>query len=55
MTDATGGAVELAQNFATEKGYTSVTSTLYYGVQWDATLQFMDNNYINGTCESSSS
>ena len=54
MTDATGGAVEVAKNFATEKRYTSVTSTLCYGVQWDAALQFMDNNYINGNCDSSS-
>lgn len=54
MTDATGGAVELSKKFATEKGYTSVTSTLCYSVQWDATMQFFDSNYLAGTCDSSS-
>ena len=49
MTDSRGGAVELARNFAKEKGFTSVTSTLIYGIQWDATMQFIDNNYIEGT------
>ena len=54
MTDETGGAVELAKNFAKEKGYTNVTSTLCYGTQWDATLQFFDSNYINGECDNTS-
>ena len=26
----------------------SVTSTLVYGIQWDATMQFFDNRYIDG-------
>ena len=39
----TVGAVELARNFDTEKGYTSVTSTLIYGVQWDAVMKWMEN------------
>ena len=39
----TGGAVELSRNFDTEKGYTSVTSTLIYGVQWDAVMKWMEN------------
>ena len=30
MTDETGGAVEKAKEFASEQGYTSVTSTLIY-------------------------
>ena len=47
MTDETGGAVELSKNFDTERGYTSVTSTLIYGVQWDAIMQFIDSGYKN--------
>lgn len=54
MTNEIGGAVELAKKFAINKGYTSVTSTLCYGVQWDATMQFFDSNYINGICDSTS-
>ena len=54
MKDGNGGAVLLSKEFAGDKGYTSVTSTLCYGVQWDATMQFMDNNYINGTCSDTS-
>lgn len=47
MTDITGGAVEKAKKFTDGKPYSGkVTSTLVYGVQWDATMQFMDNNYI---------
>ena len=47
MKNETGGAVEKAKNFATEKGYTSVTSTLIYGVQWDAIMQWIDPGYKN--------
>ena len=59
MTDLTGGAVELANNFVKNtyinNGKTvGVTSTLTYSVQWDATMQFFDNNYMNGTCSTSS-
>ena len=39
----TGGAVELARNFDIANGYTSVTSTLIYGVQWDAVMKWMEN------------
>ena len=39
-TDETGGAVELARNFAKDK-YPTVTSTLCYGVQWDAIMRWM--------------
>ena len=39
----TGGAVELARNFDKVNGYTSVTSTLIYGVQWDAVMKWMEN------------
>ena len=47
MTDETGGAVEKAKEFASEQGYTSVTSTLIYGVQWDAIMQWIDPKYQN--------
>ena len=39
----TGGAVELARNFDTANHYSSVTSTLIYGVQWDAVMKWMEN------------
>ena len=39
----TGGAVELSRNFDTANHYTSVTSTLIYGVQWDAVMKWMEN------------
>ena len=42
----TGGAVEISRNFDTANNYTSVTSTLIYGVQWDAIMNFIDPNYI---------
>ena len=47
MTNETGGAVELSKNFDTKRGYNSVTSTLMYGVQWDAIMQFIDVGYKN--------
>ncbi|MCI8469964.1 MAG: formylglycine-generating enzyme family protein [Clostridia bacterium] len=54
MSSPTEGAVMLARNFANSNGYEKVTSTLCYGVQWDATMQFFDNNYINGSCSANS-
>lgn len=50
-------AVELAKKFANEQKYKDVTSTLIYGIQWDATLQFFDSNYIeeDGTLYNSNS
>ena len=54
MTNETGGAVELSKNFDTVNGYTSVTSTLIYGVQWDAIMNFIDPAYATGSCDSSS-
>ena len=46
-TDQKIGAVKLARNFTNDKNYKGkVTSTLVYGIQWDATVQFLDNNYI---------
>ncbi len=48
----TGGAVEKARGMVVANNYTSVTSTLCYGVQWDATLNFIDSDYItNQTSE----
>ena len=47
----TGGAVELARNFDTVNNYTSVTSTLIYGVQWDAIMKWMkdiENKNVEG-------
>ena len=35
----TGGAVELSRNFYKANEYTSVTSTLICGVQWDAVMK----------------
>ena len=54
ITVETGGAFELAKNFATERGYTSVISTLIYGVQWDAIMAWIDPAYKTGSCESDS-
>ena len=46
METETGGAVEKARNFDTQSGHTNVTSTLIYGVQWDAIMRWIskDNN-----------
>ena len=30
---------------------TNVKSTLCYGVQWDAVMNFIDSNYVNGRAE----
>ena len=40
-TDETGGAVEKARNFDIQSGHTNVTSTLVYGVQWDAVMRWL--------------
>ena len=37
------GAIELARSFDDIHNYTSVTSTLTYGVQWDAIMRWMQN------------
>ena len=41
-----GGAVEIARRMYTDKNTYGVRSTLCYGVQWDAALNFIDNKYI---------
>ena len=40
-TATTGGAVELSRNFIKENNYKTVQSTLIYGVQWDAVMNWM--------------
>ena len=45
MKVETGGAVQKSKEFASVNNYTSVTSTLIYGVQWDAIMQFIDPGY----------
>ena len=54
MTNDVGGAVELARNFDTVNNYASVTSTLIYGVQWDAIMAWIDPAYKTGSCASDS-
>ena len=46
METETGGVVEKARNFDIESGHTNITSTLVYGVQWDAVMRWIskDNN-----------
>lgn len=50
MTNITGGAFEKAKTFSENNEYSSVNSTLIYGVQWDASMQFIDSNYKDGNC-----
>ena len=47
MTVQTGGAVEKSKEFGEENGY-SVTSTLIYGVQWDAIMAWIEPRYKEG-------
>ena len=46
MSDASNssGAVYLAKNFASQHNYTSVTSTLTYGCQWDAMCRYIGDS-----------
>ena len=48
-----GGAVEKARKMYTDKNTYGVTSTLCYGVQWDAALRFIDPNYTGYARDSS--
>lgn len=50
MKNELGGAVQLSKEFAEKNGYTSVTSTLIYGVEWDAIMNFIDSGYSEGIC-----
>ena len=54
MSDANGGAVELSKKFASANEYATVTSTLIYGIQWDAIMNFIDPAYSTGSCSSTS-
>ena len=49
MSDASeisgeSGAVYLAKNFASQQNYTSVTSTLTYGCEWDAMCRYIGDS-----------
>ena len=44
MTTETGGAVEKAKKFSEENGYINVTSTLVYGVEWDAVMRWISKD-----------
>ena len=49
MSDASeiegkSGAVYLAKNFASQHNYTSVTSTLIYGCEWDAMCRYIGDS-----------
>ena len=50
----TEGAVTKSREMYTDKQKYKVTSTLIYGVQWDAALVFIDPSYKTGTCTSTS-
>ena len=55
MTDPTGGAVEKAKGMYTDKEKYGVTSTLIYGIQWDAIMAWLDPAYTTGSCDANSS
>ena len=58
--DKANGAVKVARSMynSIEEGNknanTTVKSTLIYGVQWDAIMNFIDPNYLTGTCDATS-
>jgi hypothetical protein len=47
--DNANGAVKVARSMYKNDGIHKVTSTLCYGVQWDAALNFIDSNYESGS------
>ncbi len=53
MTDLTGGAVEKARTLYSDSKFGTV-STLIYGVQWDATIRWLEINYPGISKDSSS-
>ena len=53
-TDISTGAVKISKDFANEKGYRDVTSTLCHSIQWDAAMQFIDSNYGDGNYDENS-
>ena len=44
ILEENGGAVEKSRNLSKENNYTSVTSTLCYGVQWDAVMRWISED-----------
>ena len=54
--DQMPGAVKIARSMynnptsGSTNTATTVKSTLCYGVQWDAVMNFIDSNYLTGTC-----
>lgn len=42
------------KDFASINNYKNLSSTLCYGVQWDATMQFMDKDYLTSNCAENS-
>ena len=48
------GCAKVAKSMYTKSATCGVTSTLCYGVQWDAVLNFIDSNYYTGTCSEDS-
>ena len=46
--DNANGAVKVARSMYTKSSTCGVTSTLCYGVQWDAALNFIDSTYVTG-------
>ena len=49
------GALAKSKGMYSNKEIYGVTSTLIYGVQWDAIMSFIDSNYITHTCDTSNS
>lgn len=52
--DNDDGAVKVARSMYVKSNNCGVTSTLCYGVQWDAVMSYIDSNYETGTCLSTS-
>ena len=52
--DNSDGAVKVARSMYTKSSTCGVTSTLCYGVQWDAALNFIDPAYEAGTATKTS-
>ena len=56
MTEiGTTGAVAKSKEMYTNKEIYGVTSTLIYGIQWDAIMSWIDPNYMTHTCDTSNS
>lgn len=53
--DTADGAVKVARSMYTKSNTCGVTSTLCYGVQWDAVMNFIDPKYETGECNTTSS